>query len=180
MTTTENMPQDEIPESHDYRQISPAEFTRRRRDTSGAARTNSLDAASSSIHRPMAAYETGNQEFTAPSHVAEATGRSSLPRELTPARTRVQRRDENAPLPRASTTACCSEAPRPILVGIHENRRMARLAGVPGAEASSVLITMMRSTPAATIDASTVAMFAESSAERSSLVDVSPRAVSTA
>ncbi len=31
----------------------------RRRDTSGAARTNALAAASSSIHRPMAPYETG-------------------------------------------------------------------------------------------------------------------------
>src|SRR5882762_4867061 len=128
----------------------------------------------------MASYETGNQEFRAPSHAAEATGRSSLPRELTPARMSVQRRDENAPLPRAPTTDCCSVAPRPIVPGINEKNRMAQLAGFPGGEASIVLITMMRSTPALNIDSSTVAMFAESSAEQSWLVDVSPRAASTA
>ena len=92
----------------------------------------------------------------------------------------VQRNEENAPLPRASTTACCSEAPRPVVPGIHEKKRNARLAGLPGMDASSVLITTIRSTPAADIDSSIVAMFAESKAERSELVDVSPRAVSTA
>ena len=173
-------PESRVRRRHQWPQIPPsakmssdgwvqfiASLHRRRRDTSGAARTNSLAAASSSIHRPMASYETGNQEFRAPSQSAEATGRSSLPRELTPARTRVQRSDENAPRPSASTTACCSEAPRPIVAGIHEKKRMAQLAGFPGGEASSVLITMMRSTPAANIDSSTVAMFAESRAERS-------------
>jgi hypothetical protein len=43
-----------------------------------------------------------------------------------------------------------------------------------------VLITTIRPTPAANIDSSIAAMFAESKAERSELVDVSPRAVSTA
>jgi hypothetical protein len=100
----------------------------------------------------MASYETGNQEFRAPLQSAVATGRSSLPRELTPARTRVHRRDENAPLPKASATACCSEAPRPTLPGIHEKKRMARLAGFPGSEARNVLTTMIRSTPTANID----------------------------
>jgi hypothetical protein len=57
---------------------------------------------------------------------------------------------------------------------------MARFAGFPGGEASIVLITMIRSTPAANIDSSTVVMFAESTAERSWLVDVSPRTASTA
>jgi hypothetical protein len=64
--------------------------------------------------------------------------------------------------------------------GIHEKKRITRLAGFPGGEAISVLIIMMRSTPAADIDSSTVAMFAESRAERSQLVDLTPRAVSTA
>jgi hypothetical protein len=153
---------------------------RRRRDTSGAAQTNSLAETSSSIHLPIASYDTGAQEFRAPPQSAEATGRSFFPRELRPARMSVQRSEENAPLPRASTTACCSEAPRPVVPGIHEKKRNARLAGLPGMGASSVLITTIRSTPAANIDSSIVAMFAESKAERSELVDVSPRAVSTA
>jgi len=153
---------------------------RRGRDTIGAPRIKSLAAASSSIHRPMASYETGIQEFGALPQSAEATGRSSLPLKLTPARTRVQRSDANAPSPKASTTACCSAAPRPILPGILEKKRMAQLAGFPGREASSVLIIMRRSTPAASIDASTVAAFLESRAERSKLADVTPRAVSTA
>jgi hypothetical protein len=153
---------------------------RRRRDTSGAAWTNSLAAASSSIHRPMAPYETGDQEFKAPSQSRDATGRSSFPRELSPARTSVQRSEENAPLPSASITACCSRAPRPIVPGMHMKKRMARLAGCPGCEVSSVLMTMMRSTLAPNIDSSTAAMFAESKAGRSCVVAVTPRAVSTA
>ncbi len=153
---------------------------RRRRDTSGAARTNSLAEASSSIHRPMATYETGAQEFSAPPQSAAATGGSLLPRELTPPRTSVQRSEENAPSPRASTTACCSEAPRPVVPGTHEKKRNARLAGLPGSDASSVFITIIRSTPAANIDSSIVAMLAESKAERSALVEVNPMAVSTA
>jgi len=152
----------------------------RHRDTSGAARTNSLAAASSSIHRPMASYETGDQEFRAPFQFAEATGRSSLPREFRPPRTRVQRSDENAPLPSASTTACCSRAPRPVVPGIHMKKRMIRLAGCPGSEVSNVLIMTMRSTPAANIDSSTAAMFVESKAERSWVVAVTPIAVRTA
>jgi hypothetical protein len=163
----------------DYRSAG-AFPVRRRLDTMGAARTNALVAASSSIHRPMASYETGSEEFRAPSQSAEAAGRSSLARELTPARMSVQRSDKNALLPRASTTACCSLAPRPTLPGSHEKKRMARLARLLAGEASSVLMIMMRSTPAANIDCSTVAMFPESSADRSRLVAVTPRAVSTA
>jgi hypothetical protein len=63
--------------------------------------------------------------------------------------------------------------------GIHEKKRITRLAGFPGEEASSVLITIMRSTPADDIDSSTVAMLAESRADRSQLVDLTPMAVST-
>lgn len=153
---------------------------RRRRDTRGAAQTNLLASASSSIHRPMASYETGAQEFRAPPQSAAPTGGSFLPRELRPPRTSVQRSEENARLARASTTACCSEAPRPIAPGTHEKKRNIRLAGLPGSDASSVLITTIRSTPAANIDSSTAFMFAESKAERSALVEVSPMAVSTA
>ena len=127
----------------------------------------------------MSAYETGHHEFRAPGQSAEATGRSALPRELSAARTSVQRRGANTPAPMASTTACCSVAPRPRLPGIHEKKRIRRLAGIPGNEQSSVLIMMMRSTPAASIDSLTVAIFAESSAERSRVVAVTPRAVST-
>jgi hypothetical protein len=64
--------------------------------------------------------------------------------------------------------------------GIHEKKRMARLAGFPGREVSNVLITTMRSTPAAFIASSTVGMFTESSAEEPKLVDVNPVAVNTA
>jgi hypothetical protein len=49
--------------------------------------------------------------------------------------------------------------------GIHEKKRIAQLAGVPGEEASSVFVTRIRSTAAANIDVSTVFMFSESSAE---------------
>lgn len=128
----------------------------------------------------MSAYETGDHEFSAPGQSAEATGRSALPRELTAARTSVQRSEAKTPLPMASTTACCSVAPRPMLPDIHEKKRISRLVGVPGNEVSSVLITMMRSTPAAIMDSFTVAMFAESSAERSRVAAVTPRAVSSA
>ncbi len=149
-------------------------------ETSGAARTNLSATDSSNIHRPMSAYETGDHEFSAPSQSAEATGGSALPRELTAARTSVHRSDAKTPLPRVSTTDCCSAAPRPMLPGIHEKKRMSRLAGIPGNEESSVLIMMMRSTPAAVIDSLTVAMFVERSALRSCVVAVTPRAVSTA
>jgi len=113
------------------------------------------------------------------SHSADATGRSSSPRELTPARTSVQRSEENAPLPKALATACCSAAPRPRVLGNHEKKRMARLAALPGAETRSVLITKIRSQPAAVIEASTVGMLAESRAERSLLADVTPIAAMT-
>jgi hypothetical protein len=66
------------------------------------------------------------------------------------------------------------------LPGTHEKNLIAQLAGCPGGEASIVLITMIRSTPAASIDSATVPMFAESSAEGSWLVDVIPRTASTA
>ena len=150
------------------------------RDTSGAARTNLLAAASSSNHRPMALYETGDQEFAAPSQFAEATGRSSLPREFRAPRTSVQRSDKNAPLPSSSITACCSRAPRPIVPGIQEKKRMARLAGCPGSEVSNVLIMRIRSTPAVNIDSSIATMFADSSAEISLVAAVTPSAVRTA
>src|SRR5258705_6049794 len=71
-------------------------------------------------------------------------------------------------------------SPRPIVPGIHMKKRMARLAACPGCEVSSVLMTTMRSKHAANIDSSTAAMFAESKAERSGVVAVTPRAVSTA
>ena len=67
-------------------------------------------------------------------------------------------------MPSASATACCSRAPRPIVPGIHMKKRMARLAGCPGCHVSSVLMTMMGSTPAANMAFSTAAMLAESSA----------------
>ncbi len=126
-----------------------ATIHRRRRDTSGAARTNSLAVASSRIHRAIARYETGIQELSAPAQSAEATGRSSFPRAFSPPRTSVHRSDENAPRPSASTTACCSVAPRPMVPGMHENKRMTRLADLPSDEVRSVLITTIRSTPAA-------------------------------
>ena len=162
------------------RLVRPRSIHLRPLETSGAARTKSLATDSSSIHRPMSAYETGDHEFSAPGQSTEATGRSALPRELTAARTSVQRSEAKTPLPMASTAACCSVAPRPMLPGIHEKKRISRLVGVPGNEVSSVLITMMRSTPAAIMDSFTVAMFAESSAERSRVAAVTPRAVSTA
>jgi hypothetical protein len=56
---------------------------------------------------------------------------------------------------------------------------MSRLAGSPGGEASSVLTNTIRSTPIANIDCSTATMLAESSADRSWLVAVTPRVVST-
>jgi len=157
----------------------PGSIHLRTLETSGAARTKSLATDSSSIHRPISAYETGDHEFSAPGQSPEATGRSALPRELTAARTSVQRSDAKTPSPMASTTACCSVAPRPILLGIHEKKRISRLAGIPGNEVSSVLIIMMRSTPAAIMDSLTVAMFAESNAGRSCVVAVTPRVVST-
>jgi hypothetical protein len=80
----------------------------------------------------------------------------------------------------ASATACCSVAPRPILPGSNEKNLIVRLAGLPGFAARSVLMMTMRSTCEASIVSSTVAMFADSSAERSWLVDVTPSAVSTA
>lgn len=83
---------------------------RRRRDTSGAARTNSLAAASRSIQRPIARYETGVQELAAPAQSADATGCSSLPLAFSPPRTRVHRSDAKDPRPSASTTDCCSLA----------------------------------------------------------------------
>jgi hypothetical protein len=42
-------------------------------ETSGAARTKSLTTDSSSIYRPVPAYETGDHEFSAPGQSAEAT-----------------------------------------------------------------------------------------------------------
>ncbi len=149
-------------------------------ETSGAERTNLLATDSSSIHRPMSAYETGHHEFVAPGQSAEAIGCSARPREFTAARTSVHRSESKTPAPRASATACCSVAPRPTLPGIWEKKRMRRLAGLPGNEQSSVLIMMMRSTPAASMDSLTVAMFEESRVERSRVVVVTPRAVSTA
>src|SRR5689334_18228766 len=107
-------------------------LTQRHRETSGAALTNWLAAASSIIHRAIASYETGIQEFREPGQSTAATGASCLPRELSPARASVHRTPEKAPLPSASTTAWCSRAPRPILPGIQEKKRMARLAGFPG------------------------------------------------
>lgn len=141
---------------------------------------NALAVASATIHLAMASYDTGSQEFSAPSQCADATGYSSAPRELVPARTKVQRRDENAPRPSASATACCSVAPRPIFPGSHEKKRSAPLAGFPGSDARSVLMMTIRSTPALVIAASTVAMFVERRADGSPLVDVTPIAVRTA
>ncbi len=63
--------------------------TQRRRETSGAALTYWLTADSSIIHRAMASYETGIQEFGAPDQSAADTGGSFLPRELSPARASV-------------------------------------------------------------------------------------------
>jgi hypothetical protein len=57
---------------------------------------------------------------------------------------------------------------------------MRKLAGWPGNEVRRVLITTMRSTPTSDIACSTVSMFAESEAERSWLVAVTPSAVRTA
>lgn len=128
----------------------------------------------------MSAYETGNHELRAPLQSTAATGRSWIPREFTAARTSVQRSGASASLLRASTTANCSVAPRPMLPGIHEKKRISRLAGCPGNEFKSVLIMIMRSTPAVIIDSFTVAIFAESSARRLFVVAVTPRAVSTA
>jgi hypothetical protein len=142
-------------------------MAQQRRETSGAALTNWLAVASSIIHRAMASYETGMHEFRAPGQSAAAAGASFLPRELSPARTSVHRTAEKAPLPRASTTACCSRAPRPILPGTQEKKRIARLPGFPGREASKVLMMMMRSTLAANMAASTSAAFSDSMAERS-------------
>jgi len=150
----------------------------RRRETSGAALTNWLAVASSIIHRAMASYETGIQEFRVPGQSAAVAGASFLPRELSPARTSVHQTAEKAPPSRASTNACCSRAPRPILPGTREKKRMARLAGFPGGETTKVLM-MMRSTLAASMAASTSAKFSDSIAERSLLVGVTPRAVST-
>jgi hypothetical protein len=45
---------------------------------SGAARTNAFAAASSSIHRPIARYDTGIHELSAPAQSAEATGGPAL------------------------------------------------------------------------------------------------------
>jgi hypothetical protein len=129
---------------------------------------------------PHVCNETGDQEFCAPVQSAEAMGRSAPPRELTAARTSVQRSDAKMPVPSASTTACCSEAPRPMLPGIHEKKRKSRLAGIPGDEASSVLIIKIRSTFAATMDSLTVAMLAKSNAAQSNVVAVTPKAVCTA
>jgi hypothetical protein len=67
-----------------------------------------------------------------------------------------------------------------MLPGIHEKKRMSRLAGLPGNDVRRVLITTIRSTPAPDIACSTVSMFAESRAERSWLVAVTPSAVRTA
>jgi hypothetical protein len=67
-----------------------------------------------------------------------------------------------------------------MVPGIQEKKRMSRLAGFPGDAVRSVLITRIRSTPAANIACSTVSIFSESAAERSRLVDVTPRAVRTA
>jgi aspartate oxidase len=67
-----------------------------------------------------------------------------------------------------------------MVPGIHEKKRMRRVADLPGDEVSSVLVTTIRSTPAVNIACSTVSIFSESRAERSWLVDVTPRAVRTA
>ncbi|MCE3273012.1 MAG: transporter related [Ramlibacter sp.] len=159
---------------------APAALARRPLDTSGAARTNALAAASSSIHPPIARYDTGIQELDAPAQSVDATGRSSIPREFSPPRTRVHRVEESAPRPSASATDCCSLVPRPMVPGNREKKRMRRLAGLPGSEVSRVLTITIRSTPASAIACSTVSMFAESDAERSWLVGVTPSAVSTA
>ncbi len=151
-----------------------------RRDTSGAAQTKRLAAASSIIQRPIASYETGNHEFDEPCQSGDATGGSSLPLELTPARTSVQRNEENSPLPSASTTACCSAAPRPILPGIHEKKLMIFVLGCPGGAATIVFIRRIRSTPAASIAALTTGIFADISADGSELVAVVPIADMTA
>src|ERR1043166_3040068 len=92
------------------RMVRPRSIHLRALETSGAARTKSLATDSSSIHRPMSTYETGDHEFSAPGQSEDATGRSVLPRELTAARTRVQRSDAKTPSPRASTPACFSVA----------------------------------------------------------------------
>jgi hypothetical protein len=67
-----------------------------------------------------------------------------------------------------------------MVPGIQEKKRMRRLAGFPGDEVRSELITTIRSTAAANIACSTVSIFSESEAARSRLVDVTPRAVRTA
>jgi hypothetical protein len=66
-----------------------------------------------------------------------------------------------------------------MVPGNHEKKRMAWLADLPGAAARSVLITTIRSTPEAVIEASTVAILAESRAERSLLARVTPIAAMT-
>jgi hypothetical protein len=67
-----------------------------------------------------------------------------------------------------------------MVPGIREKKRMRGVADLPGDEVSSVLVTTIRSTPTVNISCSTVSIFSESKAERSRLVDVTPRAVRTA
>jgi hypothetical protein len=67
-----------------------------------------------------------------------------------------------------------------MVPGIHEKNRMGSLAGLPGNGVRRVLITTIRSTPASDSACSTVSMFAESKAEGSWLVAVTPSAVRTA
>ena len=65
---------------------------------------------------------------------------------------------------------------QPTLPGMNGKKRIAKLLGLPCAELRIVLVTTIRSVPAASIACSTVSIFREGKADGSWLAGVTPRA----